>query len=108
MRAGPDSGEWCWIIMISWVSVAVNALWVVGLAMILGALSYHDWLAREHGVSLRQALSRRGFVVAAAIGLTLVCLGLAGTAGGWERVVWLGLALFFAAQAWRAASPTLN
>lgn len=97
--------------MVSWVSVAINALWVVGLAVILGTLSYHDWLAREQGLPLRQALSRRGFVMTAAIGLVLVCLGLAGAAGNWKRVVWLGLALFFAAQAWRAwraASPTLD
>lgn len=88
--------------MINLASVAVNSLWVLGLAVILAALGYQDWLARERGLSLRQALASRGFVVAASIGLALVSLGLAGNAQGAERVLWVILMLLFGTQAWRA------
>jgi multisubunit Na+/H+ antiporter MnhB subunit len=88
--------------MINLASVAVNLLWVLGLTVILAALGYYDWLARERGMSLRQALASRGFVIAAGVGLALVSLGLAGTARDAERVLWLILTLVFVAQAWRA------
>ncbi len=88
--------------MANLASIAVNALWVLGLAVILAALGYSDWLAREKGMGLRQALTRRGFVIAASLGMALVALGLAGAARGAERLLWLILMLVCSAQAWRA------
>jgi hypothetical protein len=90
--------------MIHMAEVAVHLIWVLGVAIILAALGYYDWQAREQGILLRQALTDDGFVVAAALGLALVSLGLAGVAGGPERALWLILMLLFAAQAWRAWS----
>ncbi|RMF35770.1 MAG: hypothetical protein D6759_04415 [Chloroflexi bacterium] len=78
-----------------------NALWVVGLAIILAAFSYADWLAHDWGVSSRQVLSSSIFWVPFSTGMALVCLGLALVGrGGWERVVWAALALLFAGQGW--------
>lgn len=88
--------------MVNLASIVVNALWIFGLAVILAALGYSDWLARERGMGLRQALSQRGFVIATSAGLALIALGLAGGAHGIARVLWLILTLACGLQAWRA------
>ncbi len=88
--------------MVNLASIVVNALWVFGLAVILAALGYSDWLARERGMGLRQALTQRGFVIATSAGLALIALGLAGGAHGTARVLWLILTLACGLQAWRA------
>lgn len=88
--------------MANLVSIAVSALWVLGLAVILATVGYSDWLARERGIRLRQALTRRECVIAVSLGMALVALGLAGGAQGTVRLLWLILMLGCGAQAWRA------
>lgn len=92
--------------MVNLASIALNALWVLGLAVILAALGTSDWLARERGMGLRQALTQRGFVIAASTGLALIALGMAGSAQGVVRLLWLILALACGVQAWRAVRTT--
>lgn len=92
--------------MVNLASIALNALWVLGLAVILAALGTSDWLARERGMGLRQALTQRGFVIAASAGLALIALGMAGSAQGVVRLLWLILALACGVQAWRAGRTT--
>lgn len=92
--------------MVNLTSIAVNALWVFGLAVILAALGTSDWLARERGMGLRQALSQQGFVTATSAGLALIALGLAGGTQGTARVLWLILTLACGLQAWRAWNAT--
>jgi hypothetical protein len=73
--------------MINWFSVAANSLWIVGLAVILAALSYTYWLAGYYDRPLRQELRRPPFLVFFLLGLLLVGAGLALTGQGWWQVL---------------------
>lgn len=73
--------------MINWFSVIANSFWIVGLAVILAALSYTYWLAGNEGRPLRQELSRPPFLVFFLIGLLLIGAGLALTGQGWWQVL---------------------
>lgn len=91
--------------MVNWYSVAVNALWIFGCAVILTAFGYADWLASLRQVRLRQVLSGVGFQASLHGGMVLVCLGLLFTSHRWwEHIVWGLLAALFTGQcylAWR-------
>jgi hypothetical protein len=63
--------------MINWLSVVANSFWVVGLAVILAALSYYYWLADQLGHSLREEFGRPRFQRLLVLGLLLVGIGLA-------------------------------
>jgi hypothetical protein len=86
--------------MIDWVNVALNALWIFGLAIILAAFSYHHWLAAETSSRLRDVLSSRSWQIPFATGMLLACIGFGyGIADRrWERALWTALALAFAYQ----------
>ncbi len=87
--------------MIDWLNVLFNALWIVGLAIILAAFSYNDWLAHTNGVKLRQQLSASAFQTPLTIGLILVSLSLALLADvWWERALWGAFVALFALQWW--------
>lgn len=80
--------------MISWQSVFFTSLWIIGLAIILSALSYHYWLAQTHGQSLRKQLGSRSFLGAFWIAVFFFSIGLLGSSRQlWEMVIWglLGL-----------------
>jgi hypothetical protein len=96
--------------MIDWWGLAHNALWVVGLAVILSACSMASYQAQRAGVRLRQELSRLGFQVLFDAGMTLVCLGLLFSARTWwQQALWGLLALVYVGQVvwlkWRRARP---
>jgi hypothetical protein len=83
--------------MINWLSLFLNSLWILGLAVLLAALSYHYWLAIEGGQPLRLILQGRSFQRFAWLGLALVSAGLAGTSQQlWERIVWILFTLYSA------------
>ena len=86
--------------MIDWVNVTFNTLWICGLAVILAAFSYHDWLAHETGFRLRDILSQCSWRVPFAAGVLLTSVGLGyGVAGQWwERAIWAVLAFFYACR----------
>ena len=89
---------------IDWLNVFYNALWIIGLAVILAAFSHSDWQAAQRGLSLRQALDAPAFQQLWALGLLLVSLSLMLLATRWwERGVWLVFALLFAWQGGSAA-----
>ena len=80
--------------MIDWPGLASNSLWILGLAIILAALGYHDWLAHYTGERLRDLLAspiwRRSFFG----GMLLTCLGLALIERAWwAKFLWAGLAV---------------
>ena len=86
--------------MIDW-QVLFNLLWVLGLALILAALSYADWLAHVRGLRTRKLLGAPTFQHALFTGLGLVSLGLLLLSRGWlERLLWAGLVLVLAWCAW--------
>ncbi|MFN3761910.1 MAG: hypothetical protein ACK4WK_01755 [Anaerolineae bacterium] len=77
-------------------SVAANALWVLGLALILTALSWANWAAARERIPFRSALGRPGVRRALDGGLVLFCAGLAATGRTlWEQVLWGVLAVGF-------------
>lgn len=86
--------------MTDWMNVALNALWIAGLAILLAAFSYHRWVAAESSSSLRSVLSRRSWKLPRSCGALLTCLGVGyGLADRWwERTLWTGLALACAFQ----------
>jgi hypothetical protein len=82
-------------------AVAANALWILGLALLLAALSWASWLASVQKVRFRAVLARAGVQAVLYLGLSLFSAGLAATAHTWwERVLWLLLTAWWLAQAW--------
>ena len=84
--------------MIDWYGVFHNILWILGLAIVLAALSYADWRRRlaTPRMALRQAWAEPGFQAAAGLGLALFCAGLAlGSAIWWQIAAWAALGLAF-------------
>jgi phosphoglycerol transferase MdoB-like AlkP superfamily enzyme len=78
-----------------------NFLWILGLALLLAALSWSSWLASVQSVRFRAVLARPGVQAALYLGLSLFSAGLAATAHTWwERVLWLLLTVWWLAQAW--------
>ena len=94
--------------MIDWFGLFHNALWVLGLAVLLASLSYADWRRRlaQPPVSLRAALGIPRFQAAAGAGLALFCAGIAlGGSVWWQTLIWAVLALVFV---WMTATALLS
>jgi hypothetical protein len=93
--------------LIDWPSLARNALWILGLSVVLAAWSYVAWLAARRGVRTRRALEWPVFVVPASSGLMIFAISLAwGATRTWQGVLWIVLAAAFlaqVAQGWREA-----
>ena len=87
-------------IVIDWYAVLLNSFWIVGLALLLAALSYHHWAAQQTNTRLREQLQKPAFNKAFWLSFVLVAIGLAGTSQHiWETAVWgifiiIGLAYF--------------
>ena len=89
--------------MIDWISVGLGALWIFGLGLILAALSFSSYLAKQQNQRFTQAIESPPCRIIIDIGLVLFCLGLAGGSPAvWERFLWAILALFFAVRTWQA------
>lgn len=86
-------------------SVIANSFWIVGLAVLLAAFSYHYDIAQRQGHGLRRQLGQRSFTLAAWLSATLVSIGLAGTSDRlWEAAIWLAFTIYGAVNlvaAWR-------
>ena len=93
--------------LIDWPALVRNALWILGLSVILAAWSYVSWLAARRGVRAWRAIDWPVFEVPASAGLALFALSLAwGATRTWERILWMVLAVAFlaqTAQGWRQA-----
>lgn len=81
--------------MIDWVYVGTNSLWILGLSILLAALSYHDWLARETGQRRRALFRRLSWRLPLWTGMASFCIGvgLGRELSWWERIFWAALAL---------------
>jgi hypothetical protein len=90
--------------MIDWIGVITNAVWLLGLSVVLAALSYADWSAHRAGRRFRAVAGQPVFHALVWSGLTLFCAGVA-LAGGrwWERVLWGALAVMAAVDVWQSA-----
>lgn len=87
---------------IDWVGLGRNGLWLLGLSLVLAAISHAAWLAKVQRVRVRAALAGPACRFSCWIGLLLCAAGLAwaGTVL-WQRTAWIALA---AACAWQAAN----
>ena len=86
--------------MIDWVNVGINALWILGLSVILAAFSYHHWLAGETSRRLRDVLAEPSWKVPFSAGMVLTCVGFGYGLGErwWEKTIWTALALSYGYQ----------
>ncbi|MEJ2748582.1 MAG: hypothetical protein P8183_11850 [Anaerolineae bacterium] len=83
------------LIVINWQSVIVNSFWILGLAILLAAFSYHYWLANEESRRLRDQLNQPTFQRLYWLSFVFVGIGLAGTSQKtWEMIVWIIFTLF--------------
>jgi hypothetical protein len=93
--------------LIDWPSLVRNALWLLGLSVVLAAWSYLSWLAARRGVRVWRTIGWAVFEVPASAGLALFAISLAwGATRTWERILWIVLAAAFLAQmmqGWRQA-----
>lgn len=88
-------------------TVFFNALWILGLAIILADFSYADWQATVKGIKLRQLLALPTFQIAFSGGLVLISLALVLLASTWwERLIWLVFAGLFLWQMWQGRKQT--
>lgn len=78
------------------MGVLANALWVMGLAVLLATLSWAHWAAGVAEVRFRRVLGRTGVRRVVDLGLALFCAGLAAT----SRVWWQWVAWGVLAAAW--------
>jgi hypothetical protein len=75
--------------VIDWFSVAVNSLWILGLAILLASFSYHYWLATEEKRPFRAQFSVSSFLIPVWLGFSFIGLGLVGTSQSWwETGIW--------------------
>lgn len=80
--------------VIDWYSVFINLFWIMGLAILLAAFSYHSWLARVAERPLKVQLNQPAFQAAFWLSFLLIAIGLAGTSQrAWEIAVWTIFAL---------------
>lgn len=85
--------------MINWVNLAANALWIIGCALGLAAISYANWEAAMSGERLRARLRQPRIQAAIHLAGALFCLGLTATSDSTvETVFWFILAVLFFAQ----------
>ena len=85
--------------MIDWWGLFHNAVWVLGLAVILGAFAMASFQARTQGVRLREGLRASSFLLPFGVGMVLFCLGLLfSSQTWWEKVLWGLLSVLIAVQ----------
>ncbi len=93
--------------MIDWTMLGINALWIVGLAVALAAVSYTSWEAWSTHESFRSRLGRPPSRAVLALAGALICLGRAGASSEyWLAGIWLVLAALFLWQIWVSLHTT--
>jgi hypothetical protein len=89
--------------MIDWVNLGFNSLWILGLSLVLAVTSMMYYHSRSHGKSFREVWNTPRYQRGLNIGLTLFSLGLLGTAQPLpEKIIWGFFMLWFAYQIWEA------
>lgn len=81
---------------LDWPLLLRSALWIVGLSIVLAALSYTWWW---NSIAGRRGLSTPRFLAPASLGFALFCSGLAlSSQRWWERALWGLLCALFVVQ----------
>ena len=85
--------------MLDWANLAANALWILGCAIALAALSYASWAASAYREKFSQRIKGPGIQAALNLGGFFFSSGLAATSDSTlEIVLWLVLAAAFLVQ----------
>src|SRR5260221_10942498 len=87
--------------MIDWSRLAANGLWIAGLSVLVGAFSYHDWIARETKRRRRDLFRQRSWQLPWTAGTCLTCVGWGLSQTSWR---W-GTLLLLALRGWVAGGP---
>jgi hypothetical protein len=77
--------------LIDWRMVGFSSLWIIGLAIELTVLGFADFHAKEGGGRRRDLLMSPAYQRWINLGLSLVCLGILGSAGSWWETALLGI-----------------
>jgi TRAP-type C4-dicarboxylate transport system permease large subunit len=92
---------------VDWPFLGFNALWILGLGLMIASLSYASYLATQQKEHFKQVLKMPACRKLGLLGLVIFCIGLAGGVSAiWERIVWAVLAIIFTYQAWQAGKTT--
>ncbi len=91
--------------MIDWIAVIFGAFWILGLSLVIAALSLANYFTKQENRSFRKLLETSPSDQMISLGLLFFCLGWTGVAGGWERVIWGIFALVFAGKFWLRIKP---
>lgn len=76
--------------MIDWQSVFFNGFWILGLAILLAAVSYYSWKARVEKRRVRARLNDPPFLRLFWLSFSFIGIGLAGTSSRWwETGLWV-------------------
>lgn len=98
--------------MIDWFNVLGNALWILGLAVLLATASLAHWLAGLKERPLRQVLLEPHLRLVAAIGTLVFALGFVLLVmPWWHKVLWVGimaLSLWQGVVAWHDGAGQLE
>jgi hypothetical protein len=87
------------LFMINLRDVGPDALWIVGLTVLLATLSYTDWWVRRRTIHWRQAACTPLFLAPSALGLSLVTVALCLKAHHvLERTFWAAWSVLLVAQ----------
>lgn len=88
---------------VDWYFMVFNALWIIGLSLLIAVLSYASYFATQQKKQFKQALEIHACRNIGLLGLVIFCIGLAGGVSAiWERIAWAALAIIFAYQACQA------
>ena len=94
---------------IDWPLVGFSALWILGLSLVVAALSFADYSANRSHASIRQVLRGSHYQTVLKLSGLLFTLGMLGVSrGGWERLAWAILAAAFGYETWQAARGHLR
>lgn len=92
--------------MIDWINLAFHALWILGCAVALAALSYASWEASLLGSSLRSRFKEPRYLRPFYLSGFLIGVGAGGAASlWWQKLAWFLLAGLFLIQALAALRP---
>ena len=84
---------------IDWAYLGAHFLWILGLALILAAFSYHTWLSQDMQRPFSAQFRERSWQLAVNAGLSLMVLSITvmpRSERWWTRLIALVVALGFA------------
>jgi hypothetical protein len=95
--------------VIDWQSLFFNSFWILGLAILLAAFSYHYWVAQQAEVRLNEQLNTPPFQQLFWLSFVFIGVGLVGTSTAWwEMGIWLLFTLWSivnSVRLWRQKRP---